>query len=123
MQPQGKLGLTDLGGDGVVNPDSLRSIVSKSMTQFPSAGLIRREGSSALRSNGSVEVHGEIQEQWDVGVSALQVGEGCVDHRGQSISSGSVPCVGVVIGVHSDTGGVLNVGHNHPLKALHDQHC
>ncbi len=66
---------------------------------------------------GGCEVH---EEQTDVRVLALQMGEGCVNHRGDGVLCGSVRPVGVLMWVHSDIDGIFDAGHNQSLKALHD---
>lgn len=51
----------------------------------------------------------EVQERTGVGVLAVQVSEGCVTHLFNTL-----------MWVHIDVDGIFDVGHNQPLRALHD---
>ncbi len=73
----------DGGGDGVVDPDSLRSISQEVQDPVPQCGTQTKGGKLLYQGlwDDGIKRRGEIQkEQTNIGVSALQVGEGCVNH-------------------------------------------
>lgn len=81
----------------------------------------QRSSSSPLLHQGLWDdgVEREVQEeQMNVWLPTLQVSEGCVDHWWDVFISGAVFPVSLLVGVHSDVDGVLDVGHSHPLIAL-----
>ncbi len=113
----------DGGGDGIVDPDSLRSISQEVQDPVPQCGT-QTKGGELLHQDlwdDGIEGRWEVQEeQTNIGVSALQVGEGCMNHWWDGIIRGAIFLVGILVGVHSDVDGIFNVGHDQPLEALHD---
>ncbi len=74
----------DGGGDGVVDPDSLRSISQEVQDPVPQCRTQTKGGKLLYQGlwDDGIKSRGEIQkEQTNIGVSALQVGEGCVKWR------------------------------------------
>ncbi len=73
----------DGGGDGVVDPDSLRSIGQEIQNPVPQCRSQAKGGELLYQGlwDDGIKSRGEVQEeQTNIGVSALQVGEGCVNH-------------------------------------------